>query len=87
MRFEGIYFEQIYIESGYFQTCGVRLPFVLSRDAHEILNRGDAEIKAFALRIASRQCTAFVRNLASRNLVRAWIMLNRNYTAFKRGQL
>jgi hypothetical protein len=33
--------------------------FVLSRDAHEILNRGDAEIKAFALTIASRgaQCS------------------------------
>jgi hypothetical protein len=74
MRFEGIYFEQIYIESGYFQTCGVRLPLVLSRDAHEILNRGDAEIKAFGLTMASR---GFKRNLASRNLGRAWIILNR----------
>jgi hypothetical protein len=55
MPFEGIYFEQIYIESGYFQTCGVRLPFVLSRDAHEILNRGDAEIKAFGLTMGSRE--------------------------------
>jgi len=74
MPFEGIYFEQIYIESGYFQTCGVRLPFVLLRDAHEILNRGAAEIKAFGLTMAS---SVFKRNLASRNSCRAWIMLNR----------